>query len=175
MAQLKLHPSNWVYIGICIVSIAAFSLVGIYPNAQSLKQMDKNIAELQHDLKEQELLNPVYRQLVKEVQQQIPPNLPLPKEEKAARETLGNLNAVFQTIADRNGVVLESAVPDARSYLGDSGYVILDARFRGDFFRFRDLLASILTIPYLEHVDQMLIETKGREKVMALKLRLAQV
>ena len=130
--------------------------------------------DLNRKVNEQELLYPVYRQLIKEVQQAVPGDLPLPQNAKADRNAIGNLTELFQTIARQNGVVLESAVPDARSYLEDSGYIILNTRFRGDFFRFRSLLVAIFNIPYLENIDNMIIETKGREKEIALKLRLAQ-
>ena len=168
------HSSNLLYIAICAASIAAFALVGIYPNMRLIHQLDEDIEDLNAQAKTQEILFPVFKDLLKEAQQSVPDNLPLPDKRQMANNNLSSINTIFNQIALDNKVEFKNATPDARSYLEESGFLTMNVSFGGDFFDFRNLLFSICRLPYLESIDQLRIETIGDKKVITLKLQLSQ-
>lgn len=174
MASPYLHSGNLLYIAICAASIATFALVGIYPNARLMTQLDSEIEDLNAQAKTQEILFPVFKELLNESEQLVPQNLPVPDKGQMASNTLSGITTVFNRIAAENKVEFINAAPDARSYLEDSGFLTMNVSFAGDFFNFRNLLLSISRLPYLAAVDELRIETTGNRKVITLKLRLSQ-
>jgi len=174
MAIPRIHPSNFIYFIICVFGVVAFLLVGILPNSMAMGRLEKAIAELNEKVQAQELLYPVYRQLIKEVQQQVPASLPLPKSGKIAHNGLSQINDVFMEVAQQSDVTFESAAPDASSYLEESQRLIMNVTFSGDFFNFRKLLFGISRLPYLESIAKMTIETGSQEKTIEVKLVLIQ-
>lgn len=174
MALPKLSTSNIAYLIVCFLGVAAFFLVGIYPNMQSMNELETDETILTQKVQSQELLFPIYRQLIKEVQQPIPSKLILPTRSTLSQNDLNQINHLFREIARKSDVIFIRAVPDANSYLEDSGFLVINASFRGDFFNFRNLLYALCSLSYLESIDQMLIETKAVERIIDLKLRLLQ-
>lgn len=174
MPSPSIHKNNILYIAICAACIAAFALVGIYPNEQLINQIDADIEALNAQVKTQEILSPIFKDLLKETQQSIPENLPIPDKGQMANNAINRINTIFNQIAIDNKVEFRNAIPDARSYLEESGFLTINVSFGGDFFDFRNLLFSICRLPYLESIDQLHIETIGDKKVINLKLRLSQ-
>jgi uncharacterized membrane protein len=174
MALSKISSTNILYVLVCLVGIAAFFLVGIYPNMRSMDQLDAEVTTLTHKVQSQELLYPVYRELIKEVQQPISTKLLLPDEGKLSSRGLNQLSDMFRDIATKSDVVFESAVPDASSYLEDAGYLTMHVSFSGDFFNFHKLLFNLCGLPYLESIDQMRIESEQSNKLIVFKLKLVQ-
>jgi hypothetical protein len=174
MALPKISSSNILYAAVCLVGIAAFFLVGIYPNMRSQDQLDADVTTLSQKVQSQELLYPIYRQLIKEVQQPIPTKLLLPDEGKLSSGDLNQISDMFRDIATKSDVVFEHAVPDASSYLEDAGYLTMHVSFSGDFFNFNKLLFNLCGLPYLESIDQMRIESEQANKLIDFKLKLVQ-
>jgi len=174
MALPKIHSSNIVYLTICVIGIAAFFLVGIYPNMRSLAELEAEETALTQKVQSQELLYPIYRQLVKEVQQPIPTQLALPKETSLSQEELNHINDIFRRSAQRSNTVFIRAVPDASSYLEDADHLLIQVSFKGDFFNLRDLLFDLCALPFLDAIDQMSVESGSGEKTIELKLSLLQ-
>ena len=174
MAMPRIHPSNLIYFAICVFGVGAFFLVGILPNTMAMDNLENSIAELNAKVQAQELLYPVYRQLIKEVQQQIPASLPLPKGGKIARSDLSHINDVFINLAKQSDVTFESATPDASSYLEEAQHLTMNVAFSGDFFNFRKLLFGISRLPYLDSISSMKIETGNQKKTIEMRLILLQ-
>ncbi len=174
MAQPKIHPSNLVYLAICILGIATFIFVAIYPNSRTMKEMDKEIIGLNHKVQAQELLHPVFRELIKEVTQKVPTKLPLPDKNKISHNDLAQINKMFLEWASESGVTFSSAIPDPSSYLDDTGYLTLNVAFVGDFFNLRKILLKVCRLPYLEFIEEIQLKTENQGKRMAFKLKIAQ-
>ncbi len=174
MVQPKIHPSNLVFLAICILGIAIFLLVAVYPNSRTMKEMDSEIADLNQKVQNQELLLPVFRELIKEVTQKVPAKLPLPDKGKISPNDLARINKMFSDLATESGVAFNSAIPDPSSYLDDTGYLTLNVSFIGDFFNLRKVLLDICRLPYLESMEQIRLQTENQGKRMRLKLRIAQ-
>lgn len=174
MAFLKAKINNIVYMVICALGILAFFLIGIYPNMQSMDELTKETAMLTKKVQAQEILYPVYRQLIKEVRQQVSSELTLPERTVLSQPDFNKINDLFFKLGQQCDVVFLSAVPDAESYLEDIGHLTLHISFKGDYFNFRKLLLDLCMLPYLDVIEQMNIDTEASEKMILLKLRLLQ-
>lgn len=163
-----------VYLAICLIGILALCLVGIWPNSAAIKYADKEIEQLSQEVKIQELLYPVYRELIKEATQKTPLKLPVPEKSKIPRNDLSLVNKVFQEIARENNVSFNSAVPDASSYLEDTGHLVMNVEYGADFFQMRGLMLRICQLPYLESIEEMTVETAQDKKRVILKLKFLQ-
>ena len=169
----KLDSSTMLYILISILCMLAFFTVGIYPNLQQSKALDLEIAHINTQVKEQTVLFPLYTRLIKAVQND-PPTLPLPPKATLAPEDIAGLDDRFSKLAEKNGLVFDSAVPDPVSYLEDSGQLTMNLAVHGDFFNFQKLLVDICQLPYVAAIDELGITPHQDSKQMALKLRLNQ-
>jgi Tfp pilus assembly protein PilO len=156
-----------------MVGMLAFSLVGIFPNLSELRQRDEEIDALNHKVQAQEILHPIYIELIRQARENLPSDLPLPDAENVSGENIADINKLFSSMASQSGVIFESGIPDPSSYL-ESNQLIMNASFNGDFFNFRNLLMQISEMPYLINIRQIKIKTEGDMKRMALKLALRQ-
>jgi len=163
-----------IYIGVCAVGIIAFALVGIVPDSEALHQLDEDIAQLNQKVQAQELLHPIYKELIKQVQQKTPAELPLPQNKNIAKKEIADINTLFASLADQSDVTFVSAVPDPVSYLEESGHLTMNVTYGGDFFNFRKLLMNVCKMPYLRSIERMQVTTDGDVKRIQLKLLLDQ-
>ena len=169
----KVHSSSLLYLGICLLGICVFFLVGIYPNLEAMVELDNDFNELTTKVQEQEQLFPVYRRLIKEVQAP-PMDLPIPDKTKLPREDIANLSMRFMRLAEKNNLSFDSAAPDAASYLEESVYLTMNIRLHGDFFNFRPFLLDVCQLPYLQAIDEVSITPWQDQKQLKLKIRLDQ-
>lgn len=169
----KIHSSNLLYLSICVLGIVAFCLVGIYPNTLAMDELEDTIADYRSKIQIQELLYPVFGRLIKEVQQQAS-DLSVPAPVPIRRDEIARLNQVFAQLAQKNQVKLESAGPDAASYLEDSGSVTMNVAFRGDFFNFQKLLLELCQLPFLTSISQVGVHARDDSKQLEVKLQIRQ-
>ena len=156
------------------MGVLALCLVGIWPNSEALKESDEEIAQLKQQVKIQEMLYPVYRELIKEATQKSPEKLPVPETSKIPRNNLSEANEAFIKIAQENNVTFASAVPDASSYLEDTGHLIMNVEYDGDFFQLRGLLLKICQLPFLESIEEMTLEASKETRRISFKLKIIQ-
>ena len=169
----KLHSSSLLYLVICSMGVIAFCLVGIFPNFKTMEELDGSIINLNAKVQRQELLFPIYSQLIKTIQHQAP-DLPIPQKTKLPQKEITQLNQLFNKMAQKRDVIFESASPDAASYLEDSGFLTMNLIFHGDFFKFRDLILDICQLPYLGSIDELSISPGPNGNQMRLKIKLDQ-
>ena len=174
MKSTQFNSSNMLYLGVCLVGIIAFFFVGIYPNINSLQEMDQEIDVLNQEVRTQELLFPVYLKLLADITNKIPTKLSVPEREKISHNNLGRINEMFTKIAKESDVSFISAVADASNYLDDMGRLSITATFTGDFFDLRQLILKICRLPYLESVDEMKIATLENRKQIIFKIKVSQ-
>ncbi|MGD9365985.1 MAG: hypothetical protein PVH87_09830 [Desulfobacteraceae bacterium] len=174
MIRSKVHPSNLLYLGGCLFVIIAVFMVIIYPNITMLRETDEEIQSLSRKVQTQELLYPVYLHLLAEITNKIATKLPVPESQKIANNDLGRINETFRAMAEENNVSFIDAIPDARTYLEDMGFLSMKVTFAGDFFDLRALLLVVCRLPYLESIDEMRMETFNKEKRLSFKIKVAQ-
>ena len=174
MALPKVHSSNVIYLAICGAGVIAFLLVAILPNISTMARIEEDIAQLSQKVQTQELLSPIYMELIKRVQQKTPQDLPLPARTKISKKEIADIDNVFRSLAKESGVNFVSAVPDASSYLEESGHLTMNVTYEGDFFDFRNLLVNICKLPYMRTIEQMQVRAETENKRIQLKLSLDQ-
>jgi len=174
MGPINVHRSNLLYLGVCMLGIFAFFVVGIYPNLNALKEMDEEITSLSQKVETQELLYPVYLKLLAEITHRIPTKLPIPNSHKISHNDLSLVNETFLTMTSETKARFISAIPDASNYLEDMGFLSINVTFAGDFFELRKILLSMCRLPYLESIDEVRMETFNKEKRIIFKIKVAQ-
>lgn len=174
MNSFKIQTSNIVCLVISLLCILAFCMVGIFPNMAAIRETDEEIEQLNNKVHTQELLYPLYRELIREATRKTPSTLSIPEKDEVPRNDLSRINAMFYQLAQDNQVTFLSAVPDASSYLEDTGHLTMNVDFSGDFFQLRGLLLGICQLPYLDVVEQMTLETENNNKRMRFKLKFVQ-
>ena len=170
----RINSQNLVYLVISCGGILAFVLFFIVPNSAEISELENELDELQFKIQEQELLNPIYHELIKQAQKDMPSDLPVPEAGNIEKRTIAELSDVFIELAGESDVQFESAVPDASSYLDESGQLTIRVTFSGDFFNFRKLMLGICKLPYLGSINEMKLNTERSTKRLQLKLRLNQ-
>lgn len=174
MAMSRLKAQNMIWLAVCGAGVLAFLLMFVYPNAMAMKELDREAAALAIQVQEQEVLHPIYLTLIRQVQQSVPEQLPVPDKDRITQATISDMPAVFAAMARESGVRFESAVPDPVSYLEETRHLTMNVAFSGDFFNFRNLLVRICQLPYLNAIEHVSIRTDGDIKRLRLKLHLNQ-
>ncbi len=174
MPNTRIHPSNLIYLVICLLGITAFFCVGIYPNLSALKDMDEDICVLQQKAETQTLLYPVYLKLLQQITQKVPTEYTVPPKTRISHNDISRINDLFRQLATQSDVTFKSAFPDASNYLEDVDDLTMNVIFNGDFFNLRKLLLGICQMPFLVSIDNMRIETLDQEKRISFKIRIEQ-
>ncbi len=159
---------------ICVAGILGFVLLSIFPTHRAMTAMDQKLETLTEQLEEQNVLHPLYEDLVDKSKSETPSQLPFPKKAKLSRDETEDISAFFQQLARQNEFKVQTIVPDVVSLTDGSGYLKLDTVLKGEFFKLRDLLLQLGEIPYLEQIESIQIRTVGDAKEIRLKLWIAQ-
>ena len=173
ISTIPLAQSVLIFI-VCLVSILAFVLLIILPSEKSAKELDQEIEKLNARIEEQRILTPVAHSLPKRIKMTPPSDLPVPERTKLTYGDINSISNVFQDIAARHNLQLEDIKTDVSSMVQDSGYLSMQLRLNGNFYKFRDFLVDLGSIPSLEHIEEINIRPLKTSRVLEIKLWLAQ-
>jgi Tfp pilus assembly protein PilO len=87
---------------------------------------------------------------------------------------MNSISKEFQDIAMRHNLKLEEVKTDVSSMMEDTGYLMMRIRLTGDFYKFRDFLVDLGSIPSLEHIEEINIRPVKTARELQIKLWLAQ-
>jgi hypothetical protein len=158
LSKIDIPEKSISYLVICAGIIAIICLLGIYPLYRYNFRLAENIKEINYQIKQQNNLMPQYLMLVKNLEKKDSPLLPLPKRTKISREKTGIFQEEFRKTASKSGMMTVSLTPDLTTLTADSPYILNNAVVKGDFMNFRKMLIEIGNIPYLESIDEILIQ-----------------
>ena len=159
---------------VCLVGILAFVLMIILPSEKSAKELDQEIAALNTRIEEQRILTPVFHSLLKRSKMAPPSDLPVPERAKLTFGDINTISNVFQDIAARHDLKIEDIKTDVGSMVQDTGYLSMQLRLNGNFYKFRDFLIDLGSIPSLEHIEEINIRPLKKSRELEIKLWLAQ-
>lgn len=159
---------------VCVVGILAFLLLIILPSHKAADELDQEIATLNARIEEQRVLTPVFHSLLKRAKTAPPSDLPVPERTKLTHGDINTLSSVFQNIAAHHNLTLEDFKTDVSSMVQDTGYLSMQLRLAGDFYKFRDFLIDLESIPSLEHIEEINIRPRKTSRELEIKLWLAQ-
>lgn len=163
-----------VILVICAVGILAFFLLIILPSQKTSADLDQEIEKLTVRIEEQRILTPVFHSLLKRAKTESPSMLPSPEKTKLTHGDMNSISKVFQDIAIRHNLTLEEVKTDVSSMMEDSGYLMMRLRLSGNFYKFRDFLVDLGSIPSLEHIEEINIRPVKTARELQIKLWLGQ-
>ena len=158
----------------CIGGIAIFVFLLILPRQQMAADLDQNIEELEKKIGEQRTLTPVFHNILAIAKKKEKSELPITGKGKLAR---GEMAKVFDDIKRKAAVYnlrLEEITPDVNSLKDASGHLLIHLVVTGDFFKFREFLIDLGTIPSLVHIEELRIRAIEESREVKLKIWLAQ-
>lgn len=159
---------------ICAVGILTFFLLIILPSQKTSAELDQELERLNTRIEEQRILTPVFHSLLNRVKMEGPSDLPSPEKSKLTHGDMNAISTVFQDIAGRHNLKLEEIKTDVNSLIQESGYLSMWLRLSGEFFKFREFLIDLGSIPSLEHIEEINIVPTQTSKELRLKIWLAQ-
>jgi hypothetical protein len=168
-----LPAQSLLYLLICAGGIIGFFLLAIYPYHKYLAGLDREIKTIEVQIEEQKRLFPVYEDLLKKMNITQKGTLPFPRKGKLDREKTDEISSIFEEIARKSNLSPVSIVPDVTSLVKGSRLLSITVRMEGDFFHFRNFLALLNGMPFLEHIEEIQIQTAGEIKEFGLKVWLA--
>jgi hypothetical protein len=161
------------YLMICTGGILGFILLAIYPYQRHLTGLDTDIETIEAQIEEQEILNPIYHKLLKQISLTEGRVLPNPQKGKLESDKVAEISSVFEEKAKSSNLDLISVVPDVTSLVEAPEHLSVTARLKGSFFDFRNFFIQINKIPYLEHIEEVQIQPAAGTKEMRVKVWLA--
>ena len=159
---------------ICVVGVLTFFLLILLPSQKTSAELDKEIDRLNIRIEEQRILTPVFHSLLKRAKMAPPSGLPTPEKAKLTHGDMNTISNVFQDIAMRHDLRLEEVKTDVSTMMEDSGYLMMRLRLSGNFYKFRDFLVELGSIPFLEHIEEINIRPVKTAREFQIKLWLAQ-
>jgi hypothetical protein len=159
---------------ICVVGVLAFFLLIILPSQKNSAELDREIDKLNVRIEEQRILTPVFHSLLKRAKTGSPSVLPSPEKTKLTHGDMNSISKVFKDIAMRHNLILEEVKTDVSSMMEDSGYLMMRLRLSGNFYKFRDFLVDLGSIPSLEHIEEITIRPMKTTREFQIKLWLGQ-
>ncbi len=161
-------------LAVCVVGILAFFLLIILPSERAAGELDQEIKELNARIEEQRILTPVFHSLLKRSKVLPPSDLPVPERTKLTHGDINTISSVFQEMAARHNLKLEDVKTDVSSMVEDAGYLSMQLRLNGNFYKFREFLVDLGSIPSLEHIEEISIRPQKASRELEIKLWLAQ-
>ena len=162
-----------IYLLICLAGILGFLIFAVYPNQKSLASLDMEIETIEDQIKEQEILFPVYENLLEKGKFKKPGAFPFPQKAKLGRHETERIALIFGEKARKSNLSLVDVIPDVESLREGSDVLAVNMLMKGSLLDFRDFLIHLGEIPYVENIEEIKIQPAEGGKEFRLKVSLA--
>jgi Tfp pilus assembly protein PilO len=162
---------NLTYIATCCGLIIITLLAGIWPYQKITSNQQEEINALIYQIKEQEALSPVLKKLIESAN--LSGNELLMMEKDQPEIVLRDTSSISQYIkqsALRSGLSVLSLVPELKSLTKDSNFLPFEMKLQGSLNGLRSFLMTIGRLQFLEHIETIDINSRGRMKEYFLKV-----
>ncbi|MBC2713344.1 MAG: hypothetical protein HGJ94_20805 [Desulfosarcina sp.] len=166
------NQSNPILVIICAFGLLAFLLVVIYPNYRTISEYDRQISALNGEIALRQAIAPIYGKLVEKARITPSTQLKSPKKTALDMEKAGRLTQIFQDIAKTAGLTLESVIPDAQAFDQNTGRLLVDVVFRGDFLNVQPLINTIGEQSFVDRLQKIQVRTAKENKWIKLSVSL---
>jgi hypothetical protein len=177
MAELKMTDymprQSIIYLVFCLSGIVIFILAGILPNIWTMEELGKQATDAQFRLEEKRTLNPLQKSLQDRNMKKESDILPLPEKGKLGRTEINTLPITLGALAKMSGMSMISAIPNINALTGDASSLSVNVILRGDFINFRKFLIQIGGNPYMQHIEEISIQSIPDGKEFRLKVWVA--
>jgi hypothetical protein len=177
MAEQKLNShiphQSLIYLGLCLTGVLVFVFMGIIPAYTTLAELDTKAASISQRIEEHNILLPFYRTLLSAGEKKESTVLPLPEKGMLEQTRIGTLPVSLSAAVRMSGMALVSATPNVGALTGDARFISVNLVLRGNFINFRKCLIHLGSIPYVDHIEEIVIQGKADAKEYRLKLWVA--
>lgn len=153
--------------------LLAVVLLGVLPSSRGIAKTRASIVELQADIKDQKTFIPIYVPLQQRKQKPFPEGISVNELQPLKIEDLAELPDVFETLARESKVELVSVTPQVRSLQGGREMLRIDARMRGEFLTFNNLLNRLNEMTSVDSIESFAIDVTDLGHEMNLSVWLA--
>jgi hypothetical protein len=174
MANSKLPTRNIMVIFLFGGGVLFFILLSIFPNYLAYSNISHEIKTIQNQIEEQKLLSPIFSDLSEKTKFKDPKNLPFPQKDKLSKNETGSISAIIQNIIRQNDYTLISILTDMDELIEESGTLKVSIEMTGDFMNLRNLILQLGTLPYLDHIEYVRIDSHSDKRLFLLKVWIAQ-
>ncbi|MDY6972693.1 MAG: hypothetical protein SV775_10240 [Thermodesulfobacteriota bacterium] len=158
---------------ICTAGILGFVFLVIWPYQKLLAGLDGEIKNIESQIERQEILFPIYKDLLKMVNAETLGGLPFPERAELDRDKTAEIPYICKEIARKNNLEVASVVPNLQSLAKRPGLLPITALLRGDLFDLRNFLIQLGGVPYLEHIEEIRIQSVEGYKEFRVKFWMA--
>jgi len=169
----KIPVRSILYIIACAVVLTGFIYIVLAPRQKTIAELNRDIRDIDNRIKQQEAFFPVYESYKKQIELGSKRILPLPQKEGLLWDKAEGISIIFREAARNSGLEMISAVPEVDSLADDRGILALRLNLKGDFPDLRRFLSELGTMPYVEGIEEIAIQSSNRGKEFRLKLLLA--
>ncbi|MBF0528315.1 MAG: hypothetical protein HQK55_03400 [Deltaproteobacteria bacterium] len=166
----KKLSSTTVLFGVLGLIIVVFVLLGLWPRFHAVSEENNETTRLKNEIEIQKLLFPLYSDLVRRAKFEPPKGLPLPKKRKMSREEIGGLSDVFAKAANEAHLELEKVLPQVNSLKSGRGLLPLELTVRGNVSYLPDLLIKLGEMPYIEHVERIMVQRLQTFDILGMRV-----
>ncbi len=171
--SIKLPGQSLAYLLMCGLGVLAFIAIGPYSSRKSLGALEMKITKIRSHIEEQKALSPVYNDLLEKMRVKGSDILPSPIKSRLPQDKTEEIPIIFREIAKKCNLDAVSIIPDVKSLDRDSGFLLVNAFVKGNFFDFRKFLIELGKVSYLEHIEEIHIQETIGGKELRLKIWLA--
>ncbi len=155
----RLSSQSIIYLMLCGGGILTFILLAILPYKQAIRQMDEDIQNINAQINEQKVLQPIFKDLLNKIKTESPQGLPVALKSKLGRNDTDKLATIFQKMARSSHLRLNNFIPDLNTFVDNTGVLKVTVIVSGDFLNLRPFFLKLTRIPYLEHIEQVAVRT----------------
>ena len=148
----KIMARNFVIIAISLMLIAA---VLIIPNYFGIQDLESEAAELRTRLDEQQMLLPVFADLIKRSKAGGGMGLPLPKRQALSNDEIKSVLSSLKDEAGDMDLRVKELVPCVRGFLESSKRVEVSAVLMGSTDGFRRYILYLSQQPYVDIIQSV--------------------
>lgn len=174
MLTRQLPKKNILIIAFFGAGVLLFVLLSIFPNYIAYSNINSEIYILKSQIEEQKILSPIFADLSKKTNFEVPEDLPFPKKKKLSKNDTGKISSIIQNIIQSNGFELDSLLTDVAGLLDGTGMLKMSVEMTGDFVNLRKLILQFGSLPYLEHIESIRIENANEKQKVLMKLWITQ-
>lgn len=146
---------------VCLIGLICFLAVAVVPNQRELSSLDDRIEHLSLELRKQEVLSPVFKKLYTQFKQRRKEPFPEVKKQPLPQQDIPDITRMLQDAASLSGLRFVAAAPDVNTLKKNSESMRVKFLVEGSFLKLQDLLVQLDTIPYIDRIDGITIESGG--------------
>ena len=174
MNLLTLPKKSILYVLISGVGVFAIIFLMFYSNYRTIDKLDLHIRRMKTQIEGQKKYAPLFQDLFKKIQFKKPEGLPFPEQAKLSEEDTGKISIVLQKLAEANNFIVKGIIPDVDSSIDGSKHLMISIIMMGEFLNLRNYMFQLVSIPQLEHIEQIQVQNVEELKEIRLKIWMAK-